>query len=82
MKRSRYEIMFDILQVSTEGATKTKIVYAAYLNFKQADRYIDLLVEADFLALTEDGNKKVFKTTEKGMGLLNNFKGLLSEMSD
>ncbi len=82
MKRSRYEIMLDILQASMEGATKTKIVYSAYLNFKQADRYIYLLVEGGFLAPMEDGNKKVFKTTEKGLGLLNDFKGFLNEMSD
>ncbi len=49
MKRSRYEIRLDILQASMEGATKTKIVFASYLNFKQkADKYIDLWLKEIF----------------------------------
>lgn len=32
--------------------------------------------------LTRDGGKNVFKTTEKGLGLINAFKVFLSEMED
>ena len=34
MKRSRQEIISQILEICTNGASKTQIVYQANLNFK------------------------------------------------
>lgn len=33
--------MVDILSSAKDGANKTKIIYDAYLNFKQAGEYLD-----------------------------------------
>ncbi len=43
MRRSRLDIIINILEVAKEGVHKTGIVYKANLNFKLADRYLDLL---------------------------------------
>ena len=44
------------------GATKTKIVYGANLNFNFATKYLDLLLERGFIRI--DG--KVYEITEEG----------------
>ncbi|MFO7967783.1 MAG: DUF4364 family protein [Archaeoglobaceae archaeon] len=76
MKRSRFEIIIDILNASMERANKTKIVYDARLNFKQAEEYINFLIEADLLTKEIEGNRKTYKTTEKGKEMVSKFKEL------
>jgi predicted transcriptional regulator len=49
MRRSRFDIIVDILTTSIEGVNKTKIVYDANLNFKVAKEYLDFLIEAGLL---------------------------------
>lgn len=44
MKRSRQEIISQILEICTKGASKTKIVYQANLNFKTVNPYLELLI--------------------------------------
>ncbi len=76
MKRSRFEIIIDILNASMGGANKTKVVYDARLNFKQAEEYINFLIEAKLLARKTEGNKNIYKTTEKGKEMVSKFKEL------
>ncbi len=45
MRRSRLDIIVDVLEAGKEGANKTGIVYKANLNFKIAGEYLDLLQE-------------------------------------
>ena len=49
------------------GATKTKLMYKAYLSFNQLREYLTLLVENGLIEY-EGGQK--YRTTEKGMRLL------------
>ncbi len=44
-RRSKFDIVIAILDVVSGGATKTKIVYKANLNFNLATKYLDLLLE-------------------------------------
>ncbi len=76
MKRSRFEIIIDILNASMDGANKTKVVYDARLNFKQAEEYISFLMEAELLTQKVEGNRKTYQTTEKGKEMVNKFKEL------
>ncbi|MFO7966641.1 MAG: DUF4364 family protein [Archaeoglobaceae archaeon] len=80
-KRSGYEIMMDILEASMTGANKTKIVYSAYLNFKQAKQYIEHLEEVELLREKNSGRKKIYQTTEKGKEVLAKYKDLESVIS-
>jgi len=75
-RRTRFDIMVDILSVSAEGANKTKIVYGANLNFKLANEYIGFLIDSDLLSQEKNKNGKIFTTTDKGMDLLNKFREL------
>ena len=44
-RRTKFDIVIAILDVVSGGATKTKIVYKANLNFNLATKYLDLLLE-------------------------------------
>ena len=66
--RSRTEIVGNILDASNGGATKTKIMYKAFLSYVQLKEYLSVLIENNLLEYI-DGTHK-FKTTEKGLNYL------------
>jgi len=67
MRRSRVDIIIDILEVAMEGANKTGIVYKANLNFKLVDEFLNLLQEYGLMENKLDGDAKIkYITTEKG----------------
>ena len=69
MKRNREEIISQIVNVCRNGAIKTRVVYQANLNFKTVEPYLDLLVKNNLLEV-QQGEKKMYETTEKGETLL------------
>jgi predicted transcriptional regulator len=67
--RSRSDIIRDILDAANGGnATRTKIMYKAYLSFGQIKENVSLLAENNLLSF--DSHTQTFKTTEKGLRLL------------
>jgi predicted transcriptional regulator len=66
--RSRTEIVGNILDAANGGATKTKIMYIAFLSYAQLKEYLTILVENNLIEYL-DGIRK-FKTTEKGLNYL------------
>ena len=66
--RSRTEIVGNILDAANGGATKTKIMYTAFLSYNQLKEYISMLIENNLIEYL-DGTHK-FKTTEKGLNFL------------
>ena len=66
--RSRTEIVGNILDVANGGASKTKIMYKAFLSYNQLKEYISFLIENNLIEYL-DGTK-TFKTTEKGLKFL------------
>jgi len=48
-RRTKFDIVIAILDVVSGGATKTKIVYKANLNFNLATKYLDFLLEKGFV---------------------------------
>ena len=66
--RSRTEIVAMILEAANGGATKTKIMYKAFLSYAQLKEYLSVLTEnnlIEYLDVTQ-----TFKTTEKGLNYL------------
>ena len=79
MKRSKDAIISQILDVCTEGASKTRIVYQSNLNFRTVIPYIDLLIKNELLEIMTNRNSSViFTTTPKGAKLLKDFKNIQS----
>lgn len=67
--RSRSDIVGLLLDAANGGgATKTKLMYKAYLSFNQLREYLALLVE-NGLVEYEQG-MQTYRTTEKGMRVL------------
>ncbi|TLX85288.1 MAG: hypothetical protein E6L04_05570 [Thaumarchaeota archaeon] len=66
--RSRTEIVSMILEAANGGATKTKIMYKAFLSYAQLKEYLSVLIENNLLEYLE--GSQTYKTTEKGFNLL------------
>jgi predicted transcriptional regulator len=66
--RSRTEIVSRILDAANGGATKTKIMYKAFLSYAQLKEYLSILIENNLLVYLE--GTQTYKTTEKGFNLL------------
>jgi predicted transcriptional regulator len=66
--RSRTEIVGNILDAANGGATKTKIMYKAFLSYNQLNEYLSVLIENNLIEYLE--GTKTFKTTEKGLNFL------------
>jgi predicted transcriptional regulator len=68
--RDRTEIITLILASASRmnGVLKTRIMYEAFLSFSQVEEYIALLLRNSLLE--HDNLKKTYKTTEKGLRLL------------
>jgi len=62
MRRSRFDIIIEILEVAKAGVNKTSIVYRTNLNFTLAEKYLELL---GMQGLVENRAGKYF-TTDKG----------------
>ena len=67
--RSRNHIISEILDAANDGnATKTKLMYKAYLSFGQIKEYLSVLSENDLLSY--DAHTQTFKTTKRGLMFL------------
>jgi len=62
MRRSRIDIVVDVLEVTKNGVNKTAIVYKTNLNFRLADKY---LLHLEKQGLLEKKSDKYF-TSDKG----------------
>ena len=67
--RSRTEIVCNILDATNGGrASKTKIMYAAFLSYAQLKEYLSVLIENNLLEYS-DGTQ-TYKTTKKGLNYI------------
>lgn len=67
--RSKTDIVGLILEVANVGgATKTKIMYKAFLSSSQLKEYLAILTENNLLEFEEE--RQFYRTTEKGIRFL------------
>ena len=66
--RSRTEIVAMILDSANGGATKTKMMYKAFLSYHQLKEYLLMLIENDLIEYLN--GTQTFRTTEKGLKFL------------
>jgi predicted transcriptional regulator len=72
-RRSRLDIIAEILDVATDGTVKTKIMCRTNVNFIQFNEYAKCLLEARLIGIIRREGKTIYKTTEKGKLLLRRF---------
>jgi len=71
-RKSRVEVIRDVLKEAGNGANKTRIMYRSNLNFACFNRYFRELIEKGLIVEAEsnpDGTK-IYKTSDKGLQLL------------
>ncbi|VVB63833.1 Winged helix-turn-helix [uncultured archaeon] len=73
-------IISQILDICANGASKTRIVYQANLNFRTINPYLELLIRNGLIDVKEE-QTLIYKTTPRGLTLLDNFKHINSELS-
>lgn len=68
--RDRTEIIRQILDIANDAGdiTKTKLMYRAFLSYKQLKEYLTFLTENDLLRF--DSITPTYKTTERGLRLI------------
>jgi len=69
--RSRMDIISNILHASMSGATKTRLMYDAYLSYYQLREYLVLMQEMGLLIY--NGSSGIYRLSEKGMNFLNTY---------
>lgn len=76
-KRSRWELVYDVLKVTREEkrAKKTRIMQRAYLDWRNFRKYFDLLLEKGFIAESRN-TADSYELTEKGMELLDRLRNV------
>ena len=66
--RSKDEITALILQAANKGATKTEIMYEAFLTYDKLSEYCGVLLESALIEYRR--GERTYKTTEKGLSFL------------
>jgi predicted transcriptional regulator len=61
--RSKTEIVSMIPDVANGGATKTKMMYKAFLSYHQLKEYLLMLIENDLIEYLDGA--QTFRTTKK-----------------
>ena len=81
MKRSRHEIVSQILDICKDGASKTRIVYQANLNFRTVNPYLDLLIKNNLIRSKQE-KIVMYETTDKGVNLLDSYERIQNQLSE
>jgi predicted transcriptional regulator len=82
MKRSRFDIINDILIITEKGKTKTHIMYGVNLSHNQLQEYLSFLQGINLLTLDKNNEKSCYKTTQKGFGFLEKYGEIQNLLSD
>lgn len=72
LRRSRTEVIVDLLSEGLGGANKTRLMYRCNLNFARFNRYLRELLDAGVVERINPNPSgiTIYKTTEKGRELL------------
>ena len=74
MKRSRFEVINDILLLSRGKKSITNIVYGANFSYSMCQKYFRLLIEKNLISLNEVNGHNYYETTKKGIRFLECYK--------
>jgi len=78
--RSSTEIIDTILRSLDSGATRTRIMYKAYLSYSQLKEYLSLLQDRQLLKYEE--GSQIYTITEKGFRFMNAYDDIRELVSE
>ena len=79
-RRSELEIVEEILSLAKEGTKKTRILYQTNLSYTQLQSYLSFLLDSNVLEIHHNNSVKTYKTTDKGLRVINNLKQIFDEL--
>ena len=62
--------MADILEITKDETLKTQIMYKANLSFAQLNDYLAFMLNQNLIVHISNGEREVYKVTEKGIDFL------------
>lgn len=65
-RRSRLDILYQILILCREPQQKTRIMFECNLNHELLCKCLNFLVDSNLLKVLREDNKKYYQTTERG----------------
>ncbi len=75
MRRDKLKILIGILEIcKNDGVNKTKIVYGSNINFKVAEKYLNMLINEGLVTVANPGPREKYFTTDKGKEMLSDVK--------
>lgn len=80
-RRSKDRIILEILHTCSDGANVTRIVYKVNTNFTIVRSYLDSLIDKGLIESIE-GTPKLYKTTPRGLALMNKLASLYNELEN
>ena len=75
-RRSRLDIIADILDASNSRVKKTHLMYKCSMSFTQMKRYLDVILKANLLEIENDGLNTLFRISRKGRSFLESYERL------
>jgi len=69
-RRSEIEIINEILTLAKNGVRKTRILYQTNLSYTQLQNYLSFLLEANILEMENFKTVKTYRTTPKGLEIM------------
>ena len=79
-RRTNDLIASQILKLCVNGASKTRILYQANLNYLMAKQYLDNLMKNGFIAKEGTGSRITYRTTCKGAEYKEKFEQLQADL--
>ncbi|MDH5374893.1 MAG: hypothetical protein OEZ21_08540 [Candidatus Bathyarchaeota archaeon] len=79
-RRSRLDIVADILDASHGRVRKTHLMYKCSMSFTQMTGYLNWILRAKLLVVENDGTKFLFKISRKGRSFLKSYESLKALM--
>ncbi len=81
-RRSEFEIISKLCDISKFGAKKTELLYQGNLSYTQLTSYLDLLLENDIIEILPDKHNdkksKFYQLTKKGNEFLSDINKTLA----
>ena len=75
-KRSHLQVVQDILVYCQRSTRKTHIMYGCNLSYQQLQKYLGLLVDAEFLRATVDHGGRMYSLTDSGREYVGHYRDL------
>lgn len=73
MRRTQYEILWEILSYCSGGRSFTQVINRCDLNSKIGQEHVDFLLNKGYLARIEAEGRTLLKTTDKALEFLRLF---------